>query len=44
MPFKPEVGNEKDLGNFDKVFTNEEIKETPARAMKDEYENYTYSK
>jgi|JI61114C2RNA_FD_contig_61_800036_length_747_multi_2_in_0_out_0_1 hypothetical protein len=34
MLFKPEVIDDRDLGYFDKVFTDEVIKETPTRAIK----------
>lgn len=44
MPFKPEVNNEQDLGYFDKVFTDEVIKETPTKEIKESYENFTYNK
>ncbi len=44
MPFKPQIDGEKDLDYFDKVFTDEIIKQTPTNAIKDDYEGYTYEK
>jgi hypothetical protein len=33
-PFMPQIMDERDLGYFDKVFTEEVIKETPTKAIK----------
>ena len=42
MPFRPNVENSKDIGYFDKVFTDEVIKETPTKPISEDYEGFTY--
>jgi hypothetical protein len=42
MPFKPSLESNKDIGYFDKMFTEEVMKETPTKQLGDDYEGYTY--
>ena len=41
-PFKPKLLNEKDLRNFDKEFTDEAIRDTPATEIHENYDRFTY--
>ncbi|KRX00024.1 Protein kinase-like domain [Pseudocohnilembus persalinus] len=46
-PFKPRVTDEKDLRHFDKMFTNETLKDSPTMALKanqgnQDYDGFTY--